>query len=104
MYRFVVPVVNEVEKLAVNNEQDINKRQQMMRVPKCIETTEPIKWLGKFDHTSSKPPCCKCKCHNHANHHYDTCHSHWPQQKLKVCWFRFPKFVPHWSIHGIRRR
>lgn len=30
MYRFVVPVVNEVEKLAVNNEQDINKRQQMM--------------------------------------------------------------------------
>lgn len=57
-YRLKVPFVHKIEKHAVDNEQDIYNDKKVVRVPKGIEPSEPIKGLRKLNETPPEPSCC----------------------------------------------
>lgn len=69
LYRLKVPSVNEIEKHAVDYEQDIDNDKQVVWIPEGIEASESVKGLGKLNEASSEPPCGKCEGHSHADNH-----------------------------------
>lgn len=53
--RFLVPFFGQVKFDSVHNEQGIDNDKKMMWVPKGVEASEIIEWLGKLDPASSEP-------------------------------------------------
>lgn len=101
-YRLFVPVVNEIEERAMDDEQDVDENKEVVWIPESIVACEPIKWLRQLNKTPPKPPCSQCKGNYHENQHENPCNSLNPFNKIHVFWPVFTKVLNHVKVvYGI---
>lgn len=61
MYRLLVPLFREEDKEGMNDEHDVHEHEQVVSVPKGIESGQvPIR-CGQLNRSPSKGMRCKCK-------------------------------------------
>lgn len=77
-------MVDKVEKLSMNDEQNVDNYKQVVRVPECIESGQFVKRLRKLYYATSEPTCGESECHRHAQDHEDPGYAFWTADELRV--------------------
>ena len=57
--------MHKIDISSVDDQQDVDNYKKVVRIPKGVEASDPIKRLGEFNNAPPKPTCCKDK----SNHH-----------------------------------
>jgi len=70
----------------MNNQENIDNRQQMMCIPEGIEPSQVKEWPGQLDNVPSKRVSCQCKGKGHKNDHENSSHSHYAINQIYITW------------------
>ena len=74
-YRFLVPFVSQVQETPMDEEQDIDETEQVMRVPEGIETGQFVERRRQSDDVSAEPTSSQSERDGHEDHHHNPGHT-----------------------------
>ena len=74
--------MDEIEEDAVDDEQDVDDNEEVVRVPEGVEAGEPVERLRQLDEASPEPSGGESERYCHAYHHEDAGHPFGPFDKV----------------------
>ena len=69
-HRFFVPFLGKIEVVAMDDEEDIDKDKEMVRVPEGIEACESLDDFGEVQAVAAEPWLSQGECYDHQHHHH----------------------------------